>query len=104
MRGILYRTSQSKGEPKDRQTDQWTDKGKGDQSGFMKDQDKFQSGEQKGFSNNEVEKIQFRELSNDMDLFSDKMPPVENIWDSLDPLGPEMQTTKSFAKNEQKSK
>ena len=53
----------------------------------MKEQ---QSGEQKSFSNRELEKIQFRELSNDMDLLSDKMPPVENIWDNLDPIGPEM--------------
>ena len=39
-----------------------------------------------------------------MDLFNDKMPPIENVWDNLDPIGPEMQTTKDFAKNQQRSK
>ena len=39
-----------------------------------------------------------KDLSNDMDLLNDKMPPDEGLMEKLDPIGPELQGHKWFSK------
>ena len=42
------------------------------------------------FRDPEVEREAFMELSNDLDLMSDKSPPIEVLLERLDPIGPEL--------------